>query len=331
MEKDFTTILIGNGLGMAIDPEYFSIEAGLKNAWQSLDPNTQDKIKKLITDGDELTTENQLDKHYEAIQACLTLKRLENKELKWLHDDAREFPTQFHHFIKKTALHFFCYPENNNEKLNKFISNLSNFIGRNHVHLITLNYDKLLYSHFIDDKEIMNGYDGKLVDGFHTTHTGFDPDHLVRQYERKFGFYLHLHGSPLFYTDTNTGLINKSLLPSSSSLFADDNNCFREHLILCNTNLKPTRISQSPLLYSYWRYFNLALKESKRIVLFGYSGNDNHVNEEISKTSSGKEIIIVEHEDPSYTLAKKEEYWKGKIALGIIKLIRCNSVLEHQF
>ncbi|MGE0207474.1 MAG: hypothetical protein AB7R69_06525 [Candidatus Babeliales bacterium] len=35
------TILFGNGLGMALDPDYFKLEAGLKKAWNSFDNNQQ--------------------------------------------------------------------------------------------------------------------------------------------------------------------------------------------------------------------------------------------------------------------------------------------------
>jgi hypothetical protein len=60
------------------------------SAWSQLSSEHQDRIKNLITDKSDLNTEEQLDKHYEVIQACLMLSRIEqHSNLAWLHDDAK--------------------------------------------------------------------------------------------------------------------------------------------------------------------------------------------------------------------------------------------------
>ena len=58
--KYYTTILIGNGLGMALDPNHFRLSSGLSMAWRRLDSDTQKSIKELITNSTELTSEAQL-------------------------------------------------------------------------------------------------------------------------------------------------------------------------------------------------------------------------------------------------------------------------------
>jgi hypothetical protein len=72
---------------------------------------------------------------------------------------------------------------------------LINFVSSTKSHVATLNYDKLLYEEFIN-AGICSGFSGQLVDGF--TSSGFDSSNLVRLYGRNFGYYMHLHGSPLF-------------------------------------------------------------------------------------------------------------------------------------
>ncbi|MBV9575701.1 MAG: hypothetical protein JO149_03675, partial [Gammaproteobacteria bacterium] len=110
MPNNYTTVLIGNGLGMAIDPDHFRIDQGLKFAWNKLSNEHQERIKNLITNKSDLNTEDQLDKHYDAIQACLMLSRIEqHSNLAWLHDEAKNFPDNFRNFILNTALHFFNY------------------------------------------------------------------------------------------------------------------------------------------------------------------------------------------------------------------------------
>lgn len=188
--NSFTTILVGNGLGMATNPNAFTIEAGLKQTWSKLDIDLKKRIKSLITQGDELTSEEQLDKHYEVIQACLSLQRFENPSLGWLKNKARDFPDKFNSFVKDVGWYFFEQPSSD-KKLIQFVEHMRRFILNHKTHLITLNYDKLLYDHFCTDKEIMNGFNGKLADGFLVDSTGFEPSNLSRYYE-KFGWYLHL-------------------------------------------------------------------------------------------------------------------------------------------
>lgn len=263
MSGQWTTILIGNGLGMALDPNYFKIERGLSHAWNKLTTLQQERIKKLVTDQSNLTSEDQLDKHYQAIQACLMLSKIEqHSNLAWLDPDAREFPNIFREFVTNVARHFFNYPSENNTKLNTFLNNLKKFILNHNTHLATLNYDKLIYDRFATDTDIMNLNHAKLIDGFHVKSTGFDPSHLSESKNRNnMGFYLHLHGSPLFYTDYDTGIINKSKF-ESYEYDISNHQLFQEHLILCTTTLKPTQISHSSLLRSYWDFFNIALRNS---------------------------------------------------------------------
>lgn len=150
-------------------------------------------------------------------------------------------------------------------------------------HIATLNYDKLLYAPLINRHILEEYHNGGLVDGFYET-GGFNPDHLFRTHH-KFGWYLHLHGSPLFYTKGN--IVNKCKigeLPDSSA--SDDT--LHNHIVLADTKIKPEIISNSKLLGTYFMFFRDALDESDELYLIGYSGADEHVNFEIKNCINNK-------------------------------------------
>jgi hypothetical protein len=332
----YTTIIVGNGLGMALDPSHFTLQSGLSIAWANLDLDTQLRIKQLVTNGDNLLTEEQLEKHYGVIHACTMLQRYESTDLNWLDPRARDFPYQFQKFIENTAWHFFQY--DNLTLMENFVKHLKHFIQHNHTHLVTLNYDKLIYSSFVNDDEIMNGYHGELVDGFYRD--GFRPHQLIRQFDNHFGWYLHLHGSPLFYTCPKTNLVKKSLLTDTYDIL--QNQGIREHIVLCSYKLKATRIQQSDLLSTYWHYFLAALNESNKIIVLGYSGNDQHINFEINrwlkdtKTIKGKSILVVEYKDEQDSDLQRRQFWSSKFGeastyFNSQNLLRLPSILNYLF
>lgn len=335
--QQVTTIIIGNGLGMALDSDYFKIDSGLVVAWNKLSLEQQERIKNLISDKSDLTSEQQLNRHYIAIQSCLMLNKIEkHSNLQWLHPDARYFPDNFRNFIANTAWYFFDYKVRDDQKflrLQNFIKNLSQYVQSNKTNIATLNYDRLVYGNIVQT-DIMNTLSGELVDGFHVNHGGFHPSHITNDLKHR-GYYLHLHGSPLFYTDIENGCINKT---SCFDLEKNKNikGHLREHLILCNTSLKLSRISTSPLLHAYWELFRHALYQSTAIIVFGYSGNDNHVNEEISKINANKKIYVIEHADQDYTDEQRCIFWSQKFKLSenyfnSNNLRRLKSILNFEF
>jgi hypothetical protein len=337
MSNSYTSIIMGNGLGMAVDPSYFTLEAGLQKAWSQLNLDIQTRIKNLITNGDDLLTEQQLEKHYEVIRACVMLQRFESNSTKWLDRDAKDFPLHFQKFIENTAWHF-CNYDGNEGNLMNLIKCLKYFIQHNYTHLITLNYDKLIYSNFATDDEIMNDYSGQLVDGF--LKGGFRSQQLNREFGRRFGWYLHLHGSPLFYTCSETNLVKKTLL--TDTLDQRNKQGLREHIILCNINLKSNRIAQSELLFTYWHYFLAALDESEKVIFLGYSGNDSHINHEIenwmrnTKSIKNKTIQVIEYADSKFSDADRQTFWSSQLGVSNSyfnnqNLIRLPSILSYQF
>lgn len=335
MNNKYTTILIGNGLGMAVDPNHFRIDAGLNHAWTNLPLEQQDRIKNLITDKSDLNSEEQLDKHYAVIQACLMLNKIEShSNLEWLHPNAKQFPENFRSFIADTAWYFFdyvCTDAVKSSQLDKFIENLKTYISKNNTHLATLNYDGLIYDRIVNS-EIMNLSGGRLIDGFHVRQGGFHPSHLSGDNRN---YYLHLHGSPLFYSDFEKDIVNKDSYKTYANNKANID-YLREHLILCKTSLKLSRISNSPLLNSYWDFFKSSLLQSQRIILIGYSGNDLHVNAEIANARGGREIFVVEYSDQAMGKREREIDWGAKLQVGNNyfndgNLIWLDSILDYAF
>ena len=197
-------VIFGNGLGMALAPNYFALSNGLESVWNNTNLLSQEH-KTLIVSAIEGTTpeappssEDQLDKLQVAIIAADFLRRLDIGETSWLTDQAKELPSAFKQYIHEVAIHF----HNSGQKLPaKFLSPLSDYIKTTKSHVCTLNYDNLLYDGLRDTK-VLDGYRGPLIDGF--WREGFDDDHLERKIMSEHGWYMHLHGSPLFTGNQKT-------------------------------------------------------------------------------------------------------------------------------
>lgn len=333
MPNDYTTILIGNGLGMAVDANYFKLNAGLNFAWQKLSEEQQNTIRLIENKTITGNVEERLKHHYDAIQAIITLTKIKkNTNQEWLHHNAVDFRRYFRSFITNAASYFFDYEtgfEENISSLQNFIQNLKNFIEINNTHIMTLNYDRLIYEQIVNCDRLKE----KLTDGFNPRDGGFKRQILENYYGCR-GYYLHLHGSPLFYSDVINKVINKDSYYDYPNNI-NNKNYLRNHIILCATSQKPTRITSSSLLKAYWYFYQKALAQSEKIILFGYSGNDPHVNSVLTKHLSEKDIIVVEYSGLD-DIKSRRIFWEKKLALadGYFNdknLIRLNSILDYNF
>ena len=199
-----------------------------------------------------------------------------------------------------------------------FAQALRGFVCSTKSHVATLNYDKLLYSAFVDTK-VFDGYNC-LVDGFLSGK--FSPTNMDRNSKSRTSYYLHLHGSPLYYDDKN-GEIRKATTAEVDLIAGDRSG----HIVLTNVKYKTSVIMASPLLLHYWKMFERALDEAQRITLFGYSGFDEHLNRKISVSVSEKvkPIRVIEYAGAG-TDAERESFWRMKV--GEVDLRRCNNILK---
>jgi hypothetical protein len=196
-----STLIFGNGLGMAVNNQYFSLSAGLKSVWNGSE-HFQQKHKLLVksaipglSDDDFPESEEQLDQLQVAVVASEFLRNFETDNVKWLNENSRELPNAFRRFVHEVASYFH---DSGLALPTPFITSLTDFIKLTKSHVAVLNYDNLLYDSF-KEADVLSGYNGALIDGFHRN--GFSKENLDRQNVQRLGWYLHLHGSPLFVSN----------------------------------------------------------------------------------------------------------------------------------
>jgi hypothetical protein len=312
-----STIIMGNGLGMALDPSYFSLTSGLENVWNSTE-YLSEAHKNLILSSIEDTSHNeppkseeQLDKLHVAIVATEFLSTFKVNETCWVSDDAKELPSTYRKYIHEVANYFH---ESNKELPSNFIDPLSNFIKDTKTHLATLNYDNLLYD-ALQSTDVLKGYSGSLIDGF--LDDGFLEDNLDRITPSDLGWYLHLHGSPLFDGK------QKRMRDERDNLSLSEDG----HVVLCHVKHKPFIIAASHILRTYWRYMEQALDESENIILLGYSGVDEHLNKFIKARRYEKNLTVIEWSGEG-NHASRARFWKRATGFNTLELIQKDNILE---
>src|SRR6056297_3520076 len=115
-------------------------------------------------------------------------------------------------------------------------------------------------------------FNGSLVDGY-TKSAGFTKNNFERKYGKDFGYYLHLHGSPLFVGDPGKKLKRTELALHKPNA---------KHIILSDGAMKPYLIQRSKILKLYWDQLSGCIEEAQEVILFGYGGGDDHLNERLA-------------------------------------------------
>jgi hypothetical protein len=310
-------LITGNGIGLALDQDYFSLQNGLESVWNNTE-HLSTEHKELILSAIEGTTaevppssEDQLDKLQVAIVATEFLSDFEVSGTSWISEPAKELPATFRKYIHEVALH---YQRSGKELPVKFVESISEFVRTTKSHVVTLNYDNLLYDAFISEK-VLNGYSGTLIDGFWST--GFDEEHLDRHNVNRHAWYMHLHGSPLFVENRKVTNVGRDFLDPEEKC----------HIVLTHVEHKPLIIGSSHILSAYWRRLEKAFEESDQIILFGYSGFDDHLNNRIKLRKDEKELLIVEW-DGAGTEAARKAFWENKTGFNRFELVRLSNILD---
>ncbi|HGN0922747.1 TPA: SIR2 family protein [Pseudomonas aeruginosa] len=302
------TLIFGNGLGMALDPRHFSLTNAMADVWN--DPLAiSDVHKELISqclggNGALPQREDQLDPLHLVISACKTLSSInmsQRMNVHWLSQEGQQFPIAVGSYIHKVATRLHLYDGGLPQA---FLEPLIEFVRQTKSHIATLNYDKLLYGAFLDANLMAGYFDTTLVDGM--VAGGFSSNALERLYNNTYGYYLHLHGSPLFFD--HHGLARKrdrhELNPSSPE--------GSDHIVLTHVRHKRSVIGASMVLSTYWNYLNFSLAESEEIIVFGYSGDDEHLNDVIAAYAQSKHIVIVEWNGLGQSQQQRTWYWSQK-------------------
>lgn len=311
-------IIAGNGIGLALDQDYFSLKSGLTSVWSDTTHLSQEHKNLILSAIEDTSKENppqsedQLNQLQVAIIATEFLSNFEVNGISWVSEPAKQIPSAFRKYIHEIALY---YHRSGLELPDSFLIPLSAFVESTKSHVVTLNYDNLLYDGF-KNTGILNGYKGSLIDGF-WAQSGFDEKHLDRHNVRRHGWYMHLHGSPLFVG-------NKKVMGGGRDFLDPEEKC---HIVLTHVEHKPLIIGSSHILSAYWRRLEKAFEESRKIVIFGYSGLDDHLNERIKLRKEEKELLIVEWLGAGEE-GERRTYWQTKTGFNHFELIQMNNILE---
>lgn len=318
-------IITSNGLGMALNHERFSLEYAINHVWNQHGavPDEQKGIITTCVDREDAAVpprgEHELDRLHRVVSACELLTNIypeNNPQI--LTDAGINLPRVLATFIHRVAHHLF--EQSRETRLpDEFIRPLLDHVGAEKSHVATLNYDCLLYDPFISEG-ICDGYNGSLVDGIFRR--GFNAENLDRLEGRDFGWYLHLHGSPLFYNDE--GVIKKFAIDEIHENGAG----LGKHLVLTHVSHKRSVIDQSDILKAYWQRLSVCLEEASEIIIIGYSGGDLHLNQVIKPYLSNTPIRIIEWSGSGEREARVN-YWRGIFpSLGADNLVHMDNILE---
>lgn len=325
-----STLIFGNGLGMALAPTTFRLVDVVKAAMK--DPNysiIEDRRKLIrLCMGVDLKRSGGVfsEKHLETVQRfvsyCEEMISVGGHQ-GWLNDDGKNFISCVHEFVFNVAkyLTLDCsrYADaykafsSSSDPFVKFIQELCDYVKDSKSHVATLNYDSILYNNFLETK-ILSGYNGTLIDGF--LRSGFSKDNLSRRFGPKsLGYYLHLHGSPLYYEKDGKILKYTRIELEGAKFTGPDDSAHGRHVVLTHSAYKMPAIQASPVLKTYWELLSKCLGESEAIVLIGCSGDDGHLNELIRNAVSGQCVWVVEW-DGSGDQKIREAFWSKSLGVS---------------
>ncbi len=324
--------IFGNGLGRSIDNDAYQLKTAMQAVWEKGDnglSNVQKRIirKTLKMRGDDITVgpqdEDQLKTIQEVVFACELLMKIERVELPFASDeqndtlaklteDAAKLPDALRTYVRQVAIQFLGTDNGNLDE--KFSQGLTDFIKKSSkaVHIATTNYDDLLYDAFFSNTQTLNY---RLIDGCLpdvNRQLVFNRPKSENEYltAPNRGWYLHLHGSPLYVDmDGNVRKLRRS------DFSQPENFELPGHIVLTHYDFKKRIIEGSPILNAYWNIFCEKLSKSTNIILFGMSGDDEHINEAIKKYAHPNAVIRVVDwcdENENEKEAKKER-WKEKL------------------
>lgn len=311
-------LVFGNGLGRSIDNERFMLSNVMAEVWAAedgLSVRQKELILRCLPEDvldDVPTREDQLADLQEIVAACDRILQAEGGTgAGWLSAEGREFPAAIRSYVHRIA----CKFHNGRRLPEDFSLALRAHILEHRSHVATLNYDDLLYRAFLNT-DVMDGFHC-LIDGF--SYGEFSPENLVRRFNpNRKAWYLHLHGSPLFY-EPEPGRILKAPLAAIDLIEGDSSG----HIVLTSVKHKISVIESSEILTSYWHHFDEAIAESEGVVLFGYGGADDHLNDRIKSKRNGRIRVVERTHDNE---AERRAFWRQKI--GDHELVWMENILQ---
>ena len=329
-------IVFGNGLGRALDNDYFQLEAAMTAVWASdLFSGAEKEIIASLKGFDAEIgpiSEADLRSAYTALIGHSMLKAsIEPETLdQWLNTNAAQFPRLLEKYIYAVAHYFHEFEFDPPQKAlwETFTQPLIDYIYKSRSHVATLNYDTLLYRPFNEQKITGKNFPLCMKDVKTTSlQDGFGAKYLSNSFGwypyNQRGSYLHLHGTPLFYRNTD----GESAKRRRDALPKPKNSSGRNQIILGPTGLKLTLIETCDVLNDYWENrLPKCIEDANEIILFGYGGADSHLNDLLQNRSPKTKIHIVERNQEG-TWEEREKFWSDRLT-GPINPILLDDVLD---
>lgn len=313
-------IIIGNGLGMAIDREHFNLTNAMKRVWDGYILTPEEKTMLGTIEG--VCSQNGPQSEEELINVQLARDIIpkiykivgETSADKWLSNGALNFPNTRNKYIFHVAKKLFDYDSciNSDENWQKFRDQLIRFIKLNKPNIATLNYDGLVYEAIL---KIPKSSD-YMVDGF--INGSFKSGNYT--YGDR-GSYMHLHGTPTFTTENDSPKkLKRNEIPASDPT-AD------RHLVLANASQKREIIKESDLLRQIWQRFETCVETASEIIFLGYGGEDDHLNQLIREKAQTKNKWVIEwYKSPHIMKSDNRIIEKNRMTIGDL-----NWVITYNF
>lgn len=274
------------------------------------------------------SSEDQLATLQEIVAACETLLTIRTDEDRhWLTAHGKQFPNAVHRFAFEVSREMYVAKHSDGPREGEgcqlppdFAGSLCEYVRNREAHVATLNYDGLLLKSF-RSAGLFDGASPILRDGF--VDGSFSRTNLFRQ-EETGGWYMHLHGCPLFRdkgTNSFGKLSERSLTRDTSRLVNVGN-----HIVLTHALQKPSVIGASALLETYWEFLRLAIDEAAEVILLGYSGNDNHLNRLVAQRAADKPIRVVEWLGAGRADIR-EPFWRTQLGGNNVELVQKENIL----
>jgi len=324
-------IVFGNGLGMSIAPMAYDLRLVMTKVWRGdcLTDDQRGLMRACLPNGQtEPNSEDQLATLQDIVAACETLLGVGSEgDQHWLTDHGQNFPAAVQRFAFEVSREMYVATHPSGplegqpcELPGAFAGPLSEFVRNSQSHVATLNYDGLLVKAF-RQAGLFEGNLPNLRDGFENG--TFERTNLFRAGEFG-GWYMHLHGCPLFRDKGSQtfGKLSERTLTRDTSRLVN----VGTHIVLTHAQQKPAVIRASRLLETYWEFLRLALDEVAEVILLGYSGNDNHLNRLIAQRAASKPIRVVEWLGAG-SATIREPFWRTQLGGDNVNLVQKEDVL----
>lgn len=301
-------IIIGNGLSLSVDSDFFRLPRAMGSVWDSgrVMDDEKELIRRCLPDGvEQPMSEDHLADLQRVVDACDTVLEFENGDRQqgdWLTETGQAFPDAIRHYVHAVASEF--HPEDHDpcfEPPRDFLDALNCNMEREGSTVATTNYDGSLYRGLCH-RTSFKKY--QTLDGFQGNPPKFDKANLGRRNSNR-GYYLHLHGSPLFVEQD--GEIKKLRRENIRMRTPHAS----RHIVLTHAKYKNQLIGKSTLLSSYWTALSKISDEFDRILWIGHSGSDSHLNAFISRYFPKLPILVVEWSGMG-DHGERLEFWRRK-------------------